>query len=178
MAGEKDKNKPPLTKKDAALWKAMTGDVRRLPGREYQDGEEAESAPPEGGRIRERAGIKIRQPAPPPVQGREVDGRTAQRLARGKLPVEGTLDLHGMTQQEARAALTRFIKSSHSRGRRCVLVITGKGAQGKPGVLRTRVPEWLEEEPLGSLVLRTAQAKQQDGGLGAFYVLLRRRRET
>lgn len=176
MTGKKDKNKskPALSKKDAALWKAMTADVQLLPGRNYEENEEEDFLPPQE-KIIERAGIEVRETRKQP-KGRGVDKRTAQRLSRGKMAIEGTLDLHGMNQQEARTALARFIKGSYERGRRCVLVITGKGNQDKPGVLRERVPEWLNEAPLGELILKTAQAKQQDGGLGAIYVLLRRSR--
>lgn len=163
-----------MSKKDAALWKAMTADVQLLPGRGYDDNHEEIPAPQK--KIIERAGIEFRE-TKTQVQGRGVDRRTAQRLERGKMAIEGTLDLHGMNQQEARTALARFIKSSYERGRRCVLVITGKGRQDKPGILRERVPEWLDEAPLESMVLKTAQAKQQDGGLGAIYVLLRRIRK-
>jgi DNA-nicking Smr family endonuclease len=176
MTGKKDKNKskPGLSKKDAALWKAMTADVQLMPGRNYEENEGEDFHAPEE-KIIERAGIKFLGAQEQP-KGRGVDKRTAQRLERGKMAIEGTLDLHGMNQQEARTALARFIKSSYERGRRCVLVITGKGRQDKPGVLKERVPEWLNEAPLEQMILKTAQAKQQDGGLGAIYVLLRRQR--
>ncbi len=179
MAGKKDKNKskakPFLSKDDAALWKEMTRDVRRMPERNYQEGDDAqdeEDAPP-----REKTGERVRvksSDAPSAPKGRDVDKRTAQRLARGRMKIEATLDLHGMNQEEARTALERFIKSSHARGRRCVLVVTGKGRQEGQGVLKRRVPEWLGEGALGPLVLRVAQAKPPDGGEGAIYVLLRR----
>ncbi|MBK7362258.1 MAG: Smr/MutS family protein [Micavibrio sp.] len=176
MMGKKDKNKskPGLSKKDAALWKAMTADVRLMPGRNYEENEEDNFHAQEE-KIIERVGVEFRETQKQP-KGRGVDKRTAQKLERGKMVIEGTLDLHGMNQQEARTALARFIKSSYERGRRCVLVITGKGNQDKPGVLKARVPEWLNEAPLEELVLKTAQAKQHDGGLGAIYVLLRRSR--
>jgi DNA-nicking Smr family endonuclease len=175
VTGKKDKNKPVLSKKDTDLWKAVTKDVRRMPGRDYEEGApEIEDDIPSV-TIKERIGIKSKE-QPKGPRSKEVDARTKERLARGKMKIEGTLDLHGMSQDEARTALSRFIKSSHTRGRRCVLVITGKGRGGKPGVLRTRVPEWLDEEPLGALVLQISQAKHHDGGEGALYVLLRRQR--
>ena len=51
-------------------------------------------------------------------------------------------------------------------------MITGKGA----GVLKGHVPGWLKNPPLSGLVLALAEARPADGGSGAFYVLLRRRR--
>ncbi|MGB4107482.1 MAG: Smr/MutS family protein [Alphaproteobacteria bacterium] len=179
MGGKKDKNKSKasLSKEDAALWRAMTRDVRRLPGNNYEEADdtkgEKDVSPRE--KITERAGIKTRA-APPAPKGKEVDRRTAQKLARGQMVIEATLDLHGMSQEEAYGALSRFITSNYARGRRCVLIITGKGRQEGQGILRARVPEWLGEETLGPLVLRTAQARPGDGGQGAIYVLLRRQR--
>lgn len=179
MAGKKDKNKKSKAsfgKDDAALWKAMTQDVRRLPERDYQEGDEApesDMSPQE--KTGERVRIKTREAKPAP-RGSEVDRRTAQKFTRGQMKIEATLDLHGMRQEEAYGALLHFIKAGHALGRRCVLVITGKGRQEGQGVLRRRVPEWLGEAPLGPLVLKTAQARPGDGGQGAIYVLLRRQR--
>ena len=56
-----------------------------------------------------------------------LDRRTQTKLKRGKLEIEGRLDLHGMTQDQARAALNRFIPAMQRQNKRCVLVITGKG---------------------------------------------------
>jgi DNA-nicking Smr family endonuclease len=120
-------------------------------------------------------------PAPPRRRpgGGEVDKRTAERLKRGEMEIEGRLDLHGRTQAQAHEALRRFIASSYAAGKRCVLVITGKGrgGDGGPGVLQTRVPEWLKDGDLAPAVLRVQKAQPQHGGGGALYVLLRRKRD-
>ena len=105
-----------------------------------------------------------------------LDRRTAERLRRGRLPVEARLDLHGMTQVEAHIALTSFIESAAKRGRRCVLIITGKGLRGE-GVLRRSVPHWLNDERLRPYLLAIENAQPEDGGHGALYILLRRHRE-
>ena len=126
-----------------------------------------------------------------------LDRRTAQRLTRGQLPIEARLDLHGMRQTEAHTALNRFIAQSYGSGKRCVLVITGKGKKkfnlgrfyhddpddhftgehtSRPGVLRENVPQWLSRPPNSHLVLRTAPARPKDGGDGALYVYLRRKK--
>lgn len=106
-----------------------------------------------------------------------LDRRTGQRFKRGQLPVEARLDLHGMTQTEAHRALTAFVGGQYSAGRRCVIVVTGKGV-GKEGggVLRSAVPKWLNESPNRDRVLAFEYARQKDGGAGALYVLLKRRR--
>jgi DNA-nicking Smr family endonuclease len=104
-----------------------------------------------------------------------VDRANAERLKRGKHPVEARLDLHGMTQTEAHRALEIFIRSSRAAGRRCVLVITGRGSVGG-GVLRAAVPRWLDEPAFRPHLLAIATAQPRDGGAGALYVMLRRTR--
>jgi DNA-nicking Smr family endonuclease len=120
--------------------------------------------------------------APPPdllpgVAG-GVDKRTLAKLRRGQIPPERRIDLHNMTQSEAYAALGGFLASAHSAGRRCVLVITGKGyrSDGAVGVLRTNVPHWLNQPVNRARILAFSHAAPADGGEGALYVLLRRRR--
>lgn len=116
-----------------------------------------------------------------PVQ---MDQKAFGKLKRGKLKPEGRIDLHGMTQDRAHPLLTEFILSAHARGKRLVLVITGKGKMrddGGPipvrhGVLRHRVPQWLTMPPLASAVLQITQAHISHGGGGAYYVYLRRQR--
>lgn len=105
-----------------------------------------------------------------------IDRRTADRFQRGRMDIQGRLDLHGMTQEQAHGALNRFIESSAAQGRRCVLVITGKGTRGE-GVLRRAVPHWLGDARLRPLILSYNNAQPQHGGSGAIYVLLRRRRD-
>jgi DNA-nicking Smr family endonuclease len=109
----------------------------------------------------------------------DLDKRTGQKLVRGQLPLEGRLDLHGLTQDQAHGRLTRFIATSAEAGKRCVLVITGKGLKptGETGVLRKAVPRWLNSVELRPLVLAIRYAQSKDGGEGALYVLLKRRRD-
>ena len=109
-----------------------------------------------------------------------IDRANAERLKRGKHPVEARLDLHGMTQAEAHRALASFIRTSRAAGKRCVLVITGRGSAKGPnntgGVLKSAVPRWLDEPELRPHLLAIATAQPRDGGSGALYVMLRRTR--
>ncbi len=112
-----------------------------------------------------------------------MDAKAHRRMTRGKLPVEGRIDLHGMTLAQAHPALTAFILASHARGRRLVLVITGKGrGRGddgpmptRQGILRHQVPAWLQSPVLRPAVLQVAEAHRAHGGSGACYVYLTRR---
>ena len=179
---------------DLALWRHVTRDTRPLSNRPAPSKPETKPAaerPPAP-----KPATKTAKPAPPPAAPPKrsalpelqtgavvgVDKRTAGRMKRGKLPVEGRLDLHGLTQNEAERALATFLARSQERGHRCVLVITGKGGQRRDedfertGVLRRMVPRWLNAPANRARVLAFDQAQAQHGGGGALYVLLKRAR--
>ncbi|MDQ2860041.1 MAG: Smr/MutS family protein, partial [Pseudomonadota bacterium] len=109
---------------------------------------------------------------PNPAPAQAIEPRRLHRLARGRVALEGRLDLHGMSQDRARAALTAFLLRGHAEGRRSILIITGKGTLGD-GVLRRRVPEWLAQAPLRALIAGLAEAHRRHGGAGALYVALK-----
>lgn len=124
-------------------------------------------------------------PAAPAVIGGGLDRRTAERLRRGRLAIDGRIDLHGHTQADAHRALHAFVRNAYDQGRRTLLVITGKGAPRSTeasgfmpdreiGVLRRNVPRWLSEPAVRGMVLAVEPARPQHGGSGAYYVLLRR----
>jgi DNA-nicking Smr family endonuclease len=107
-----------------------------------------------------------------------IDRRQAARFRKGKLEIEGKIDLHGRTQQAAHDDLLAFLRRAHGNGKRCVLVVTGKGmTTSKVGILRQAVPRWLNEPGFRSLVLAFDYAEPHHGGEGALYVLLKRVRE-
>ncbi|MFZ5836001.1 MAG: Smr/MutS family protein [Pseudomonadota bacterium] len=123
-----------------------------------------------------------------------MDGKNAERLIRGRLEIEGRLDLHGHRLDTAQRELADFIRRNHSYGKRCVLVITGKGRSLKnaapeepsiggrysiperKGVLFDLVPEWLSAPELTPYVVAFSPAQPKHGGSGALYVYLRRER--
>lgn len=115
----------------------------------------------------------------------QLDRRTAEKLRKGKIRIEARLDLHGKNQNQAHELLNNFITQSANQGLRCVLVITGKGKsrllsekiiEPEVGVLKRKVPEWLEEKIFSQHILRVAQAHPKDGGSGALYIYLKRQR--
>lgn len=106
-----------------------------------------------------------------------IDRNMAKKLREGKVPIEARLDLHGKTQEEAFEALRFFLQTAYHMGKRCVLVITGKGSRdGEKGVLRKYLPEWLNLPDMRSLIIVFAQAEIRHGGEGAFYVLLKKKK--
>lgn len=144
----------------------------------------AAKSPPDkkaAGRPAPRVSVAL-PPAPKPARDLAagdytgMDRRTADRFRKGKMTIEGRLDLHGMYQDDAHHALNDFILSSAAQGRRKVLVITGRGSREGSGVLRARLPQWLNQPPCRDHVVSFTTARPQHGRDGAFYVLLRRKR--
>ncbi|SDG22666.1 DNA-nicking endonuclease, Smr domain [Pelagibacterium luteolum] len=113
-----------------------------------------------------------------------IEPNLKRRVASGREPIDGTIDLHGMTQMQAQIALENFVAARAARGDRTLLVITGKGIKKtgylqleRKGVLRDMVPLWLNAPHLSPLVAGIDPAHQSHGGGGALYVRLKRRRE-
>jgi DNA-nicking Smr family endonuclease len=159
---------------DSDLWRRAMRDVAPLPGRAMPPERQADRGRP--ARIAsETPTVPIKRLAPLPALDRRagIDRATAERLRRGRYPVDGVLDLHGMTQEEAHTALSRRIAAARAAGQRVLLVVTGHGRMSG-GILKAAVPRWLDEPELRRQVLMIAPARPQDGGGGALYVLLRR----
>jgi len=133
--------------------------------------------------------VKPARHAPPPLTG--IDRRLSQKLGRGQVEYDAKLDLHGHSREGAYVALRRFLTDARRAGLRCVLVVTGKGdhpfarhtlhstrhydTPERQGILRSALPQWLEEAELRALVSGFQPAHPKHGGGGAFYVLLRRK---
>jgi DNA-nicking Smr family endonuclease len=105
-----------------------------------------------------------------------TDRNLLRALRRGDFSLQGRLDLHGMTQVQAKDAVERFLTESHRARRRCVLIVHGRGLHSKDQipVLKAQLKGWLSQKRIGQQVLAFASARPQDGGAGAVYVLLRR----
>jgi DNA-nicking Smr family endonuclease len=130
--------------------------------------------------------LPTRPGAPPPAAAKPalpslapLGRRLRQRVARGKESIDGKLDLHGLTQSEAHAALLHFLHSASAREARLVLVITGKGTRsdGARGVLKRQVPQWLGLPEFRAFVVGFEDAHVAHGGEGALYVRIRRTRQ-
>lgn len=174
---------------EARLWQEVMRDVTPLSGRRVSIPEERPSAqrpePEAPARPAQAASQAASAPRPAgelpelgPGVAPGVDKRTLLRLHRGQLEIEARIDLHGLTQEEAWRALHAFLDGSRKADRRSVLVVTGKGKtqDGALGVLRAAVPRWLNQPENRALVLAFCPARPKDGGAGALYVLLKRRR--
>ncbi|QEM70073.1 DNA mismatch repair protein MutS [Geobacter sp. FeAm09] len=102
-----------------------------------------------------------------------LSGNRLRQVKQGIIAVTHQLDLHGLTREEALAALPRFLNTARHKGQKAALVITGKGnnSPGEP-VLQQAVASWLRDAGRG-MVLEFAPAPREMGGSGAFIVFLR-----
>ncbi len=182
-----------LSSGDEALWDHVTQDVKPMKARPKKTPPKTpaslKSAPrrPRAKALTPEVAPLAPGPIPGSAPGSGLDGRTQTRLRRGQMAIEARLDLHGMTQAQAHEALDNFLARAQDQGKRCVLVVTGKGgkaaedpdnmfAERRTGVLRAAVPRWLGEGGNRARVLSFDTAQPRHGGEGALYVLLRRRR--
>lgn len=178
-----------LTGEDRALWDEIAKSIRPLPGRRTKIGDEPEALGVEDQTAKgiERRNrplsapvVKRRDPAPPPLA--PIDRRLKQKLSRGSAGIDARLDLHGLTQAEAKTRLHRFLETAQAREHALVLVITGKGKRNaeswahEGGVLKRQVPFWLAQPEFRGLVIGFEESAQQHGGAGALYVRVRKRR--
>ncbi len=177
---------------DSDLWAEVTRDVEPLKGKStipLSREKRMSSTKPKGREqsapLSEMPQSNRDQDKAPQSGDREMDARALRRLKRGQMTVDGRIDLHGKSQNQAYDALLSYIPNAYAQGKRCILVVTGKGhsrtgdtslMNQKPGILKQKTPEWLNTPPLDQYVLKVTPARPQHGGEGALYVLLRRRR--
>jgi DNA-nicking Smr family endonuclease len=109
----------------------------------------------------------------------QMDGSLAKRFKREEFKPQAVLDLHGITEKAAFDRVCDFIKSAYDSGKRCVLIITGKGLDEEifstRGVLRKSVPQWLSGSEISPLILAYKNPSEALGGAGALYILLRKK---
>jgi len=181
-----------LSDEEEALWTGFTRSITPLrpvksakpsakPGAKSSATPSAAGAPsPSPARPRAVAPREA-PPAAPPLA--PLGRRLKQRVARGREPIDARIDLHGMTQHEAHAALLRFLHRAQANGAKTALVVTGKGksaahrdAAHERGVLKRQVPLWLALPEFRPLIVGFDDAHVGHGGEGALYVRLRRGR--
>jgi DNA-nicking Smr family endonuclease len=120
--------------------------------------------------------IKLSVESDGPRYGARAPGVSLAQVAElrtGKLHLEATLDLHGITVEEGVAKLRAFVLESRRLGRRRIRVIHGKGLHSDAGApLREAVVAELLG-PISGLVRAFASACASDGGEGATIIVVR-----
>lgn len=170
-----------LTDEDRILWGRVASTVDAYPGRMEQLLENKPAAEPQAVTRPQSAPSKAPENATPASSKRPdpprslnpIDKPVYRKIAKGRVPLEARIDLHGMTQSEAHDLLLGFLIRAHGQGLRHVLVITGKGRSGD-GILRRAVPQWLSSAAFRGLASGCEPAARGHGGDGALYVRLKR----
>jgi DNA-nicking Smr family endonuclease len=182
MSSGDGKRRRVLSPEDRVLWAAVTKTIaplREFPVANEDDGAKTAAAALPAAPAAKSAWISPAFPEKKPPPLAPLGRRMKQRVARGKETIDGRLDLHGLTQREAHAALLQFLRIASARDARLVLVITGKGArtgEGERGVLKRKVPQWLGLPEFRVLVIGFEDAHVTHGGEGALYIRIRRTR--
>lgn len=188
-----------LSKEDEALWEHTASSLQPLKvrkDRHLAEMPDLDSIAPfltDGKAAKPGPAKPETKPLPTPPRTSEAnapslstfDRKAARKLRQGHFEIEARIDLHGMRQHEAHAALRGFLHSAFRKGQRWVLVITGKGGPRRPrddddmfgvaerGILKKNVPMWLAEPELRAIVVSFTVAAISHGGEGALYVQLR-----
>jgi len=98
-----------------------------------------------------------------------------------------SIDLHGYTLEQANNAIEQFILKAFEEGVNKLIVVTGKGihsdVEKNPyvskdlSILKYSVPEFINNnQNLMKVIIDIQDAKIEDGGSGAFYILLKKNR--
>ena len=180
-----------LTREDWQLWKRVadtitpqstqSGSILREEMARLMDasssqpqlsGDKTQSKPPVY-KLGPDGGVPDTRPQTAPHKSHPIEERIAQNLGRGTQTIDARIDLHGMTQDRARFALLDFLQMAQRANYRMVLVITGKGDQGR-GVLKSNVPRWLALPAFAQLVNGHRESQAIHGGEGALYVRIRK----
>lgn len=102
-----------------------------------------------------------------------VQDSQLRKLKSGLIPFDGSIDLHGMNVEKARALLLEFLAEACQLEVRCVRVTHGKAQRkdGRTPILKSHVNTWLRQHPK---VLGFTSCSPRHGGTGSVYVLLKR----
>ncbi len=167
----------PLGPDEQAVWSRVAATVRPLTGRRIR--------PPAAGPA---LAVQPTEPVAPktsravmatPVAAATLDAGWDRRTRQGRLAPDRSIDLHGMTVAHAHAALAEAVERASTDGARILHVVTGKGGSGEGrGVLRASLASWLDTPRLRPYVAALRTAHPRHGGAGAWYIILRRRREV
>lgn len=170
-----------MTENDDEVWAAAVRDVSPLPEANIISSTQKKKRQVMG-RI-ETVPFKIYKHTVALDGKADIDRNTMRRFKRGEFPIEASLDLHGYTEQQAFEAVHKFMTSAYMSGKRCVIIVTGKGLKHQDedvfaakGVLKQRVPQWLNSDELRQLILTYIHPAEKLGGQGALLILLRRKR--
>jgi DNA-nicking Smr family endonuclease len=168
MSRTRDKDNT-LKPEDYAVWKKVS---RTVSPRRYPKGKG--SAKPLPSREDFANMLRISPGASEPVKrpSKTLEINKDKKTRRGRVEIDCKIDLHDMTQDEAKPALSKAIMRASKHNKKCLLVVTGKGMR-LDGILRRNFPNWIDDPTLRPHIATYAQAHIRHGGAGAWYVFLK-----
>ncbi len=167
-----------LSPDEQALWSRVAASVRPLPGRRVAATPPTKPTAPKAAAVAPPAPRStVAAPAPRvSVAAATLDGGWDRRLTAGQAHPDMTVDLHGHTLDAAHARLDQAIDIALAAGDRVLLVVTGKGRAGRPGLIRAELGHWIDLSRHRTRIAALRPAHRRHGGGGAFYLVLRRAR--
>ena len=104
-------------------------------------------------------------------------------------PNNKTIDLHGFTLEEANKKIENIINDAYEKDVSKVIVVTGKGIHSNVekdpyvskdlSILKFSVPDYIENNSeLMKKIIEIKDADKEDGGSGAFYIYLKRKKKS
>ncbi|MDQ8755031.1 Smr/MutS family protein [Sphingosinicella sp. LHD-64] len=169
-----------LTAEEKALWRKVVESVRPLEGRATPPAEAGASLALDA-RPNSRPVKAVPKPAARTAPGTTLDASWDKRLARGLVPPDRIVDLHGHNLATAWALIDGQLEAAIAGGDRLVLLVTGKPPSedhrpARRGAIRAAVGDWLAASRHAGDIAAVRGAHPRHGGTGALYIVLRRRR--
>jgi DNA-nicking Smr family endonuclease len=176
MSSQQKSKLPSVSATDRALFRKTISDTTHIPDSDAETNSDLENSLPRSNSkdtstsntgttrgILSRDGDLFYRPG--------VQKNTLKNLKRGRFEAQAEIDLHGCTRREASRYLQSFLSQCHTEQLNCVRVVTGKGrsSPGHHSIIRETTLASLRHE---ARVLAYSSAPPNDGGSGAFYVLL------
>jgi DNA-nicking Smr family endonuclease len=163
---------------ERALWDRVARSVRPLHPARAATTVPSESVSPPQPRPDTPIAAVPRATTPSRLPGGTLDGSWDRALRRGGAVPDMVIDLHGHTLAAAHAALDHGLEQALAEGCRVVLLVTGRAPRegGRRGIIHASFREWLAASRHARRIAAIRPAHPRHGGLGAFYVVLRRTR--
>tara|TARA_B100000214_G_C23603796_1_gene461962 strand:+ start:185 stop:598 length:414 start_codon:yes stop_codon:yes gene_type:complete len=107
-------------------------------------------------------------------------------VLENKIKKTKTFDLHGYSLDQANSEINKFIHQTYNQGVSKLIIVTGKGLHSDNeknpyvsknlGILKYSVPEYVKNnDELMKMINKIQDAKEDDGGSGAFYIFLKKK---
>ena len=103
-----------------------------------------------------------------------LDSKIKKQMKNNRLNFDAIIDLHGKTEIQANEAIKNFIKDCYFNNFKSIMIVTGKGPNGK-GKLKLKTPLWPKSEDVSKYIVGFETMPHNRGGEGALFVQLKNR---